>query len=166
LFFNDRKKFTSEYNKISNELRNSILLCEKQNQEIVRKPIKELDKLSGKDEDVEFTKDESNALFYIDRFDLSKLTTLQEYRYLDLIIKNCNEKNLEIYFKLEEKRDKCINHLVSLSLLREMVEYDLIHNKYKKEVLTLVRKEELKADDFKKEFKGNEQSLSSIIVGN
>ncbi|MCK5074617.1 MAG: hypothetical protein KAQ98_14400 [Bacteriovoracaceae bacterium] len=203
------KKFKNKYEKISRDLSDKISLCQKQNKNTVKKPIKEFENAIRKEEYVAFIEDEKKALFYIDNFDFSKLTTQQEYKYFKLILENCSKDNLEIYAKLEKNRQSCspifdelnfmrgliyatknfkwstktvekvkskilryikfqatldttpiIHSLISLTLLKEMVEYGLISNKYKKEIVSARDKGEQRAEDLKKQLKKEKIDLN------
>lgn len=115
------QKFEVEYDKIGNDLDSRISLCIKQNRDIVKKPIKILKNAIRKEEYIEFIKDEPKALFFIDNFNLSKLTIQEEYRYLDLILKNCNKKNLEAYSSLDKNRQSCGNVFDELDFMRGLI---------------------------------------------
>lgn len=214
-FSMSEKEFEEEYKKINKDLNEKIDICLKQYHDIVLKPIKHFDKAIRKDEYVEFVKDEKEVLFYLDNLYISNFTADKEYRYLDLIVKNCNEKNLETYAQLEKNRKSCLhifdeysfmrgliygikNHgwsekikekakrkifdyikfyaktdavqiivpLISLNLLEEMLDYDLIDKKYKKKILEANNKGNSNIDLVKKGLKKKLTQKSPDLCNN
>ncbi len=115
------EQFKSEYKKISNHFKSKIISCKKHNKEILKKPIKKLEKAIHKNEYIEFIRDEKKALFYISNFDLTKLTVPQEHHYTNFMLKNCSQKNLKIYSLLEKNRKHCVEVFDELNFMKALI---------------------------------------------
>ncbi|HAZ11342.1 MAG: hypothetical protein A2X86_20310 [Bdellovibrionales bacterium GWA2_49_15] len=99
--------FTKSYNQIKKDLASKITICRKQFDKNVKKAYSESKKPYREQEHIQFVKDEKKALQFINGFDLSKLTDVEEQKFYTLISEQCSKENLIIFEKLDKKRRSC-----------------------------------------------------------
>ncbi|MBT3979790.1 MAG: hypothetical protein HOE90_00475 [Bacteriovoracaceae bacterium] len=97
-------KLNEKYFRSHQEIEQSVTDCLEQNEDIVTKAVLEAPELEDL---VKFEPDEQMALYYMEEFDVSKLSGIDEQSMYDTLIGGCTDDVLERFYHLEKERQSC-----------------------------------------------------------
>ncbi|MBF0363539.1 MAG: hypothetical protein HQK49_21140 [Oligoflexia bacterium] len=116
--------FISAYNKINLSIKDKVIICNKQNDDLTIKAY--IKKENGNENDsIIFVEDEQKALSYINAFDVSKFTESDESAFYSLIKDNCDQSNfknfIEMITKLERERFSCVHTFENYFFIKGLI---------------------------------------------
>lgn len=113
--------FKNTLERLYAEQSEKIQQCNNQNQSVIKKAYRPLDKPQNGEELVKFEEDEKKALEYMDGLDVGKIFIETEENADNLYFTNCSEKNITIFDELNLNRALCSNFEDEANFMKGLV---------------------------------------------